>query len=156
LRLDAGAVLGTPPPQQLFELGRQNLPGYDYKEFAGNQAVVLRGLLMYRLNVLQSPWRLTQRFWLPAPAPALSVGLQSGWTGVSSDAAREAVTRLGARLVVDSLGRAFSVPVSRVTGDARASVALGIRFFGGAVGLSLERAVDHAGPWRLRVELGQD
>jgi hypothetical protein len=30
-RLDAGTVLGTPPPQQLFELGRQNLPGYDYK-----------------------------------------------------------------------------------------------------------------------------
>ncbi|HVT39746.1 MAG TPA: hypothetical protein VHE78_11915 [Gemmatimonadaceae bacterium] len=155
-RLDAGTVLGTPPPQQLFELGGQNLPGYDYKEFAGDQAVVLRGIVMYRLNVLQAPWRLTQRFWLPAPAPALSVALQSGWTGVSNDAARAAITRLGTKLVVDSLGRAFSAPVSRVTGNAMGSVALGIRVFGGSVGLSLERAVDHAAPWRFRVEFGQD
>jgi hypothetical protein len=155
-RLDAGTVLGTPPPQQLFELGRQNLPGYDYKEFAGNQAVVLRGLVMYRLNLLQAPWRLIQRFWLPAPAPALSVALQSGWTGVSGDAARDAMTRLGTKLIVDSLGRAFAAPVSRITGNARASVALGIRFFGGAVGVSLERALDHADAWRFRVTLGQD
>jgi hypothetical protein len=155
-RFDAGAVLGVPPPQQLFELGRQNLPGYDYKEFAGNQAVVLRGLVMYRLNVLQAPWRLTQRFWLPAPAPALSLALQSGWTGVSGEVARDAMVRLGTTLVVDSLGRALTVPVSMITGNARASAAVGVRFFGGAVGVSLERAVDRVAPWRFRVEFGQD
>jgi hypothetical protein len=146
-RFDAGASLGSPPPQQLFELGStEGLPGYSYKQFAGNQAVLLRGVAMYQLNVLSAPIRLTQRLLLPALAPALAVSLQSGWTGASDAAARESILRLG--------GTAQS-PVSTTTGDARSTVSVGIRFLGGAVGLSLARALDHVDRWRAQVSFGQ-
>lgn len=146
-RLDAGVLLGSPPPQQLFELGRtEGLPGYEYKQFAGNQAVLFRTLAMYRLNTLTSPIRLTRLYWLPALAPALALTAQSGWTGASDLAARAAILRLG--------GSALQ-PVSTVTGNARATVAAGIRLFGGALGLSMARAVDRADRWRPQLDFGQ-
>jgi hypothetical protein len=154
-RLDAGAVLGTPPPQQLFELGGEhNLPGYDYKEFAGDQAALVRGIAMYRLGVLSAPIRVTRMIWLPALAPALSFSLQSGWTGVSGAAARAAMTALGPRHVMDASSAAAYAPASVPTGSARTTVAFGLRAFGGAAGLVFARAVDRAGPWKLRVEFG--
>jgi hypothetical protein len=142
-RFDAGALFGPDRPrQQLFELGStQNLPGYEYKEFAGDQAALLRGMAMYRLDIWQAPIRVTTRLWLPALAPALSVTAQAGWTGASGRTARLAVARLA--------------PGSTVTGEARSSVAAGIRFFGGAVGVMAARAVDHSAPWRLRFQFGQ-
>ncbi len=146
-RIDAGVVLGTPPPQQLFEIGSvEGLPGYAYKQFAGNQAALLRGVAMYRLNTLSAPIRLTQRIWLPALAPALAVSLQSGWTGASDAIARESILLLG--------GTALR-PASTVTGDARSTVAMGIRFFGGAIGFSMARALDHPDGWRGQVSFGQ-
>jgi hypothetical protein len=155
-RLDAGAVLGEPPPQQLFELGStENLPGYDYKEFAGNQAVVVRGLAMYRLNIFKAPVRLTQRLWLPPAAPALAVSLHGGWTGASNDAARAAISRLGPRGTFDPGFLGLSAPASVVTGNARGSVSAGIRFFGGTVGLSVARPIDRAAPWKAQVDFGQ-
>ena len=155
-RLDAGIVLGNPPPQQLFELGRsENLPGYDYKVFAGNQAVVMRGLAMYHLHLLMAPIRLTQRFWLPAAAPALAISLQGGWTGASNDAARAAILRLGTQPATGQPGAGLPTPVSVVTGNARESVSLGIRFFGGTVGLSIARPTDRAAAWKGQLDLGQ-
>lgn len=145
-RLDAGVVLGSPPPQQLFELGNnEGLPGYDYKQFAGNQAVVLRALAMYRLNTLDAPIHLTQFYWLPAPAPAIAFTVQSGWTGASDDAARLAILRL------PGLGQ----PVPTVTGNFRSTISAGIRFFGGAVGVSMARAIDRADRWRGQFDFGQ-
>jgi hypothetical protein len=146
-RLDAGVVLGSPPPQQLFEMGRsEGLPGYDYKQFAGDQAAVFRTLAMYRLNTLTAPIRLTRLYWLPALAPALAVTAQSGWTGASDGAARTAIQRLGGTV---------QQPVSTVTGTARATVAGGIRLFGGAFGVSMARAVDRADRWRAQFDFGQ-
>jgi hypothetical protein len=146
-RLDAGVVLGSPPPQQLFELGRtEGLPGYEYKQFAGDQAAVFRTLAMYRLNTLTAPIRLTRFYWLPAIAPALAVTAQAGWTGASDAAARAAILRLGGTV---------QQPFSTVTGTARATVAGGIRLFGGALGLSMARAVDRADRWRAQFEIGQ-
>ena len=146
-RLDAGVVLGSPPPQQLFEMGRsEGLPGYDYKQFAGDQAAVFRTLAMYRLNTLTAPIRLTRLVWLPALAPALAVTAQSGWTGASDGAARTAIQRLGGTV---------QQPVSTVTGTARATVAGGIRLFGGAFGVSMARAVDRADRWRAQFDFGQ-
>ncbi len=146
-RLDAGVVLGSPPPQQLFEMGRsEGLPGYDYKQFAGDQAAVFRTLAMYRLNTLTAPIRLTRLYWLPALAPALAVTAQSGWTGASDGAARTAIQRLGGTV---------QQPVSTVTGTARATVAGGIRLFGGAFGVSMARAVDRADRWRAQLDFGQ-
>ena len=146
-RFDAGVLLGSPPAQQLFEIGNtEGLPGYRYKEFAGDQAVALRTLELYRLNILDSPIRLTQRYWLPAIAPELAVTLQSGWTGASSGLARASILRLGT---------AAGIPVSTVTGTARATASGGIRFFGGSVGLSMARAIDRADKWKAQFEFGQ-
>jgi hypothetical protein len=146
-RLDGGLVLGSPPPQQLFELGStEGLPGYDYKQFAGDQAVLFRTLAMYRLNMLTAPIRLARFYWLPALAPALAVSAQSGWTGASDAAARAAILRLGGTV---------EQPVSTVTGNARATVAGGIRLFGGGLGISMARAVDRADRWRAQLDFGQ-
>jgi hypothetical protein len=146
-RLDAGVLLGSPPPQQLFELGRtEGLPAYEYKQFAGDQAAVIRTLAMYRLNMLTAPIRLTRFYWLPALAPALAVTAQAGWAGASGAAARAAVLRLGGTV---------QQPVSTVTGNARATIAGGVRIFGGALGLSLARAVDRADRWKARVDFGR-
>ncbi|MFI5231201.1 MAG: hypothetical protein ACHQSE_01690 [Gemmatimonadales bacterium] len=145
-RLDAGVVLGSPLPQQLFELGStEGLPGYGYKQFAGNQAVVLRTLAMYRLNILTAPLHITQFYWIPPISPALAVSAQSGWTGASGAAADAAVLRLGG---------SQQQPVSTVTGNARATVAAGIRFFGGAIGASMARAVDRPDRWRAQLDFG--
>jgi hypothetical protein len=145
-RFDAGVVLGAPPPQQLFELGNsEGLPGYDYKQFAGNQAAILRALALYRLNILDAPIHLTRIYWLPAIAPAIAFTGQSGWTGVSDDAARLAILRL------PGLGQ----PVPTVTGNIRSTVSAGLRFFGGAVGASLARAIDRADRWRAQFDFGQ-
>jgi hypothetical protein len=146
-RVDAGAVLGTPPPQQLFELGRtESLPGYGYKQFAGDQAVVFRTLLMYRLNTLTAPLRITRRYWLPALAPALALTAECGWTGASDAVARAAILQLG-----ETGGQ----PVSTLTGDARSTVAAGIRVFGGALGVSMARALDRPDRWRAQLDFGQ-
>ena len=147
-RFDAGALVGDRPPQPLFELvSTQNLAGYGYKEFAGDQSAVLRGLVMYRLNVLNAPIQLTTRLWLPPLSPALFLSAQAGWTGASDATARAAVQRLGTS--------ANGSPVSVVTGNARASVNAGIRLFGGALGIGVARPIDRSGPWKMQIDLGQ-
>lgn len=139
-RFDVGATNADAPPQQFFELGsNQNLPGYDYKEFAGNQAAVLRGMAAWRLPYLAAPIRLSRRFWLPSPSPTIALGLQSGWTA-SSDATAEATVR--------ALG---SVDVRH----PRATTSLTLRFFGGALGVGIARPLDHPEGWRALIEFGQ-
>jgi hypothetical protein len=146
-RLDGGLVLGNPPPQQLFEMGSvESLPGYGYKQFAGNQAALFRALAMYRLNALTAPIRVTRLYWLPALAPALALTAESGWTGASDPAAQASILRLG-----ETAGQ----PLSTVTGNARATVAAGIRLFGGALGASMARAVDRPDRWRAQFDFGQ-
>ncbi len=154
-RADAGEVFGsTIPPQQLFELGStEALPGYDYKEFAGDRAALVRGVVMYRLNVLMAPIRLTRRWWLPSPSPALSASIQAGWTDISNDAARTAVAGLG--LAQDPRTLALWRPVSRSTDGVRATLSGGVRFFGGAVGLLLARPLEAGGKWRVLLSVGQ-
>lgn len=139
-RLDAGLTSPGSPPQQLFELGRnQNLPGYEYKQFAGDQAAVVRGLVLYRTPYLSAPMMLTPRLWLPPIAPTFAVGVQSGWVRASSWRAAATVALLG----------------SEPTGHPRTSASVTLRFFGGAVGVGLARPLDYAGEWRWIVEFGQ-
>lgn len=154
-RIDAGAAFGDVPPQQLFELGTApSLPGYEYKEFAGNQAAAVRGIAMYRLNVLTAPIHVVGSLWLPEPSPALAVTVQAGWTGASNDIARAAILRLGSRYPIDPHSLALQTPASRLTGDARTTVSAGIRFFGGTVGLMMARPIDRSAPWKFQVEFG--
>jgi len=151
-QLDAGVVAGDSiPPQQLFELGEnQNLPGYGYKEFAGDQAAVLRGLIMYPLPFWRAPLRL-RRWVLPAVAPTVSFGAQSGWADATTDAARAATVRLGT--VADSAlgtpGTNPGAPVSRPTEGVRSTIDFRLRFFGGAVSIGMARATDHRQSWRF-------
>jgi hypothetical protein len=157
-RADAGIVVGDSiPPQQLFELGEnQNLPGYGYKEFAGNQAAVIRGLVMYPLPLWRAPLRLG-RFVLPSVGPTLSFGAQGGWAAATNDAARSAILRLGT--VGDSvLGMPGSVsggPVSRPTDGFKSSIDFRLRFLGGAVSIGAARATDHHESWRFVVGFAQ-
>lgn len=157
-RADAGVVAGDSiPAQQLFELGEnQNLPGYGYKEFAGNEAVVIRGLAMYPLPLWRAPLRLG-RMVLPGVAPMVSFGAQSGWAGAPTAAARSAIVRLGT--TGDStLGNAGSVtgsPVSRPTAGLKSSIDFRLRFFGGAVSVGVARAIDHHQSWRIVAGLAQ-
>jgi hypothetical protein len=155
-RGDAGMLLGGDYPlQQLFELGgTTGLPGYAYKEFAGDRAVLVRTLAMVSIPVFRTPVKITRRLYLPAPSPAFAVGVQSGWTGVSDERAAEAVNSLGVRrdrrngaVILDGTGGAIAV--SRPTIRARSSVDAGIRLFGGAIGLALARPIDHGGGWQV-------
>jgi len=155
---NAGVVVGDSiPPQQLFEIGEnQNLPGYGYKEFAGNQAAVIRGLVMYPLPLWRAPIRLG-RFVLPSVGPTLSFGAQGGWSAATNDAARSAILRLGT--VGDSvLGRPEAVagaPVSRPTDGFKSSIDFRLRFLGGALSIGAARATDHHESWRFVVGFAQ-
>lgn len=157
-RLDGGVLIAqgssAPPPQQLFEIGEnQGLPGYAYKEFAGDQAALARGVASLALPMLRAPIRLPRVRWIfPAIAPALAASVQSGWTGASDAGARASI---GALATGDSLLFPRSA-VPRITGNARASVELGVRLFGGGVALGVARPVDRQGPWRFRFAIGQD
>ena len=139
-RLDLGATTPGAPPQQFFEIGQnQNLPGYEYKEFAGDQTAMFRVLALRRLPLLGAPIRITPRIWLPPLAPAIALGVQAGWTRASTPEALATTTLLG------------SVP----TGHPRASASLTLRFLGGAVGAGIATPLDHSGHVRWYVEFGQ-
>jgi hypothetical protein len=159
-RLDAGTLFGAAlPPQQLFELGRgQGLPGYGYKEFAGDRAALVRGLVMYRLPLWRSPMRIFGRPWLPPLGPAVALGVQSGAASASNDATRRAIALLGS--TQDRIGAApvppgAGTPVSRPSDGFRTSIDAGLRFFGGALGIALARPIDHHARWDLVLSLGQ-
>ncbi len=159
-RLDAGALFGTtPPPQQLFELGSgQGLPGYGYKEFAGDRAAVVRGLVMYRLPLWRSPMRIFGRPWLPPVGPAIALGIQSGAASATNDATKRAIALLGStedRIGVTPLPPGIGTPVSRPSDGFRTSIDAGLRFFGGALGVALARPIDHHAHWGFVVSLGQ-
>ena len=152
-RGDIGTVLGSrPPPQQLFELGeQQNLPGYRDKEFAGTRAASIRGSLQYTSPYLRQPIRWRQLL-LPAIAPGLSVGVQSGWADAPNEAARAAILRLSH---LDPRSMSPIGPVSRPTDGIRASVTAGIRLFSGGAFVGATRPVDQSAPWKLLVTFGQ-
>jgi hypothetical protein len=148
LQADAGAVYGTViPPQKLFEVGGSGtLPGYDYKEFAGDRAALLRSQISYALPLWRMPHRLWRTLFIPGFAPGFSAGLQGGWTSITTNSARAAI---------DSLGAAFSAtPVSRPTDGFRATAGFGLTFFSGSAHIGVARPIDHQAPWRFVWGLG--
>jgi hypothetical protein len=160
-RGDVGVLGGdNAPPQQLFEVGRnQNLQGYGYKEFVGDRAVVGRALAMWRLPALEAPIPVG-RWLLPGLTPALSFGVQAARTSLR-DQNRGSNLRLDSRLYAPEPDLPNPPPlpiVIEATGPTegwRTSVTLGLRFFGGAIGLGLSRPTDRAGAWKLRADFGQ-
>ncbi|HEU4746915.1 MAG TPA: hypothetical protein VFS56_00330, partial [Gemmatimonadaceae bacterium] len=102
LQADGGGVVGgtataitgdangiSIPAQKLFELGGSGtLPGYDYKEFAGDRAVLLRSQATFAFPIWRTPHRLWRTLFVPGLAPGLAAGLQGGWTRLTNEAAR--------------------------------------------------------------------
>jgi hypothetical protein len=148
LQGDAGAVWGAViPPQQLFEVGGSGtLSGYDYKEFAGDRAALLRGDVSYAFPIWRMPHRIWRTLFVPGVGPGVVAGLQGGWTTLTNDAARAAVNALGSSW--------SSTPVSRETDGFRATFAFGLTFFSEAAHIGLARAIDHHAPWRFVGGLG--
>jgi hypothetical protein len=148
MHADGGVVLGSnPPPQQLFELGGgEVLPGYRYKEFAGDRAALFRTYLSYRFPLWRSPISVW-RFYLPGFGPGLAIGAQGGWSELSSPGARQSALALG----VSETGEPLSVP----TGGGRATVGAGVTFFSDIIHVGVARPVDRAAPWRWVVGFGQ-
>jgi hypothetical protein len=142
LQGDGGIVTGsTIPPQTLFEMGGNGaLPGYSYKEFVGDRAALFRGSGSYALPIWKAPHRFRNSFFIPGVSPALAVGVQGGWTELSSDAARVAVNGLGAGALT-----------SRPTDGVRATLGLGMTFFSGTIHAGFARPVDRAAPWKFTI-----
>lgn len=162
-RVNAGALFAsTPAPQQLFEIGGEHgVPGYGYKQFAGDRAVVSAGSIAYHINLWRTPHVLLERKpWrpglvLPGVAPVITVHASTGWTDASSPAAAAAIARLGPRMPFDPKAIDPFAPASTITGNPRTSVGASLLFFNGTIGISTARAVDHRAPWRLRIGFGE-
>jgi hypothetical protein len=98
-RLHGGALLSdAPPPQQLFELGGPaGMPGYEYKEFAGDRAALFRMRLTYPLTLANLPWRVSSKLTLPALAPAVSLGWKPAYADTAMRPAPRQCAGLGDR-----------------------------------------------------------
>jgi hypothetical protein len=143
----AGRVWGgTLPPQQLLEMGGAvGLPGYEYKEFAGDVGALARLRLSVPVSLggLDRPLALGgSGFALPALAPSVSVGVQAGWTDVTTDAARRAMALLGSRFdtgtgepAVDANGT--PLPASVPSDGVRSSIDVRLTVFNDALGVGL-------------------
>jgi hypothetical protein len=158
-RAQGGVVIGSSlPPQTLFELGGENaLPGYGYKQFAGDHAATAGVLLGYTFRVLRRPWRLVRTLVLPGVSPGIAVGIQGGWAEASTAAARAAIRNLDPLVSADcELLKGCPDPLSTPTNGIRATLDARLTLFGGLVGLGVARPVDRAAPWRFAFRFGQD
>lgn len=146
LHADGGMLFGsTLPPQKLFELGgNELLPGYDYKQFAGDRAALFRTYLNYRSGYLKRPLRV-RSFYLPALNPGIGASIQGGWAELSSAAARQAALGLG---VVNG------VAVSAPTNGIRATAGAGLTFFSDLVHVGVARPIDRPAKWRFVIGYG--
>jgi hypothetical protein len=148
MHADGGIVLGDhPPPQTLFELGgNELLPGYEYKQFAGDRAALFRSFASYRFSVWRRPIHFWRSYFLPGLGPGLAVSAQGGWTELSS---------LGARHAVMQLGDGWSAtPVSQPTNGVRATIGAGVTLFSDLMHVGLARPVDRPAPWKFVAGFG--
>jgi hypothetical protein len=158
-RIQVGIAEGASiPPQALFELGGENaLPGYDYKQFAGDRAAAAGVLASYTLPLFRRPRRVIRSLMLPGLSPGLAAGIQSGWAEASSAAVRSAIVHLNPMAAADCEAlNSCPLPLSTPTNGVRATVDMRMTFFAGLVGLGLARAVDRAAPWRFAFRFGQE
>jgi hypothetical protein len=148
MHADGGVVLGErPPPQTLFELGgNEVLPGYEYKQFAGDRAALFRSFASYRFSVWRRPMHFWRNYFLPGLGPGLAVSAQGGWAELSSLGARQAAMQLGAGW--------SATPVSQATNGVRATVGAGVTLFSDIMHLGFARPVDRAAPWKFVAGIG--
>ena len=143
LHADGGLLLGShPPPQQLFEIGgNQALPGYQYKQFAGDRAALFRGFTGYRFPLWKTPKHLWRNYYIPGVSPGIAASIQGGWTAISSAGAMAAVRGLGAPT--------DTVPVSVATHGVRATAGAGLTLFSDVLHIGFARPIDHPAPWKF-------
>jgi hypothetical protein len=127
--IDGGTTLGAePPPQAQFTLGDPDaVPGYENTNFIARRALAAGVRVRYTLPLLRSPIRIG-RFYLPAIAPAPTMGVHFGWAEVDQNDSAE-----------------FD---STWDGVARAGIHFGLHFFGGSVMVGVARPLGRHGPWR--------
>ena len=152
-RGDAGTLLGKPAPQVLFELGGEaGLSSYEYKEFVGNRAVLLRTVVGYTFPILRAPIRLPSMLILPGLSPGVAAGIHGGWTEISGERAQQAVNLLGAPYDIEGNP---SIPLPRATDGMRASAEFLLTFFSGALAVGVTRAIDQPDNWKFTGRIGQ-
>ena len=95
--VQAGTTLGDSiPPQQFFEVGGAvGLPGYEYKQYAGNKGVLGRVRLTIPIPLFTLGGALNRALSIPTSQPSISFGYQGAWTSISNSGAQAAVTALG-------------------------------------------------------------
>lgn len=137
-RADGSVIDGKQlPVQQLIEVGgAEGLPGYEYKEFAGDRALVARGTVGYLLPILEAPIRFT-RLTLPAIGPQIQIGLFGGVTSARSTT----------RAQLHALNW-------KTTDSWRGTLDIRLRFFGGAFSVGASRAIDHKASWKAAFGIG--
>ncbi len=148
LHFDGGVVTAKRiPPQTLFELGGSLiLPGYGYKQFAGDRAALFREYSSYTLPVLRAPRRIWRTVFMPGLAPGFAAGIQGGWTQISNSAARASVARLGQN---DD-----GTPLSVETGHIRSTFGVGATLFSGNLHFGFARPVENGAKWRFVAGFG--
>jgi hypothetical protein len=126
--------------------GTEALPGYSYKEFAGDRAVVFRSFASYRFGVWDRPIHVGRTLLVPGLSPGLVASMEGGWSDLTSDAARRAATELGTTETGE--------PVSRPTDRVRSTFGGGISLFNDLLHLGAARPLDHNAAWRLTAGFG--
>jgi hypothetical protein len=151
-RANAGTLIGSPIPQQMFEIGSsEGLTGYDYKEFGGDRAAIGDAVVGYTFPFLRAPMHLPEQLIAPGIAPGIAVGIHGAWAEVSSAAAKNALRLLGTR--TDSSSGEV-VPLSRPTDGVRTSVEALATFFNGSIAIGVARPIDRAGHWKITGRIG--
>jgi hypothetical protein len=152
-RGDAGTLIGDPVPQVMFEIGSsEGLSAYEYKEFGGDRAGIVRTVIGYTFPFLRAPIRLPSQLIAPGIAPGIAAGIHAAWTDASSQAAERALLDLGSRLDPNT---GMLIPLSRPTDGMRASAEVLVTFFSGALAVGVTRPIDHAGAWKFTGRIGQ-
>lgn len=163
VRAHAGITFGDSiPPQQLFELGGAvQLPGFEYKQFAGDQAALLRLRLTRGLPFLQAPLVIGNGVALPALTPSVSIGVQTAWTRISGAAAQRSVDALGLRYddrtdqpELDPI-TGQPLPASVATEGFQTSIDVRAGFFNDALALGAAQGVGPGGHFAVFVAVGR-
>lgn len=146
--VEAGTTLGNSiPPQQLFEVGGAvGLPGYEYKQFAGNRGILARVRLTFPIPLFTlSGGAINRALSVPRSLPSISFGYQGAATSISNPGAQAAVTALGyafntgtGQTAVDSI-TGVPLPASTASNGWKSSVDVRVGFFGGAIAVGVAK-----------------
>jgi hypothetical protein len=149
---NVGAVYSASPPTQQLILfgGSGSLPGYDWDQFGGDRAAVLKWMVNIPLPFLANPIKLGPRVSLPALAPNISIRFYGGWAEASNAAAAASLARLGTTINSDGDVVQYSVPTDGVKSSGQIRLSL----FGSLIGLGLSKAFEPGTIWRFNVDLG--